>query len=266
VHEPWGFCHQLTRRNPEAAFGVTKAAPSDPITPRTVDGLLEGLYASGLVAEDVLPSELSQLDLDRYRLIIFATMPVMDDAFRAFVRERLARNGRHVVALAQAGWSNGHEAGPDLGTAWHGFGQALQVRPKGPAMITVGEATERFECNTDVALPVVTDSPAGVEVLGRWDDSTPAAARRTDPEATWWVFSAPPITPAVWREVGRRAGAHVINDHDEPTLLGNGFLVVHSATGGHRTLRLPGGAVIDVTLAPVSTTVFDAETGERLLS
>ena len=48
-------------------------------------------------------------------------------------------------------------------------------------------------------------------------------------------------------------------------LLGDGLLVVHTVAGGARELRLPTGAVVRAELPPRSTTVFDAETGARLL-
>ena len=264
VHEPWGFCHQLTRRNPDADFGVTSAMAGDPVTPRAVDGLLEGLYASGLIADDILPGELPALDLSRYRLIFFATMPVMDDAFRAFVRERLARDGRHIVALAQAGWSDDHTAGPELGTAWHGFAQTLRVPPAGGCTVTLDGVAETIPCETTLELAALQETNDS-EIIGRWVDGTPAAARRVEAETTWWNFNLPPNSPALLREIGRRAGAHIVNAHDDVTLLGGGLLVVHTLNGGGRTLHLPGGPMIETTLPALSTTVFDAETGATLL-
>lgn len=264
VHEPWGFCHQLTRRNPEAAFGVTKATAGDPFTPRAVDGLLEAFYASGLIAEDVLPGELPAMDLSACRLIIFATMPVMDAAFRSFVRDRLARDGRHIVALGQAGWSDGDTVDPRLGTAWHGFPQALRVPPDGGGSFTLNGFTETVVCETDLALAVLAEQ-LDAQTIGRWADGTVAAAVRTDENATWWNFNLPPNAPALLREIGRRAGAHIVNDHDDITLLGAGLLVVHTVAGGERSLRIPGGPTVKVTLPPESTTAFDAETGELVL-
>jgi hypothetical protein len=68
------------------------------------------------------------------------------------------------------------------------------------------------------------------------------------------------------RALGRRAGCHIINDHDDATMLGEGLLMVHTLAGGPRRLHLPGGRIVDVTLPPRSTTVFDAENGAPVLS
>jgi hypothetical protein len=48
-------------------------------------------------------------------------------------------------------------------------------------------------------------------------------------------------------------------------LLGNGLLLIHTVAGGVRQLTLPGEKTLEVTLPPTSTTVFDADTGQRLL-
>ena len=68
------------------------------------------------------------------------------------------------------------------------------------------------------------------------------------------------------RLLGRCAGCHVLNDHNDATTLGDGLLMVHTLDGGPRTLHLPGGGTISVTLPPRSTTVFDAATGAPLLA
>jgi hypothetical protein len=267
VHEPRGFGHLRTSRRPVAAFGVTKAEAGDPVTPRAVDGVLEAFYGAGVVADDVLPAELPGLDLAPYRLVVFATMPVMDAEFRTWVREGLARDGRHIVALAHAGWSDGERAGAEVATAWHGFPVELRVPGAGGCAVTVGGVTEEIACETELALSGLREpeTGVGVEVLGRWADGTPAAARRVEGEAAWWCFDLPPVKAAVWREVARAAGAHVVNEGEDCTLVGAGLLVVHTKDGGRRVLRPPGGPVIAVELPAASTTVWDAATGAELL-
>ena len=67
------------------------------------------------------------------------------------------------------------------------------------------------------------------------------------------------------RALARRAGCHIINDHDDATLLGDGLLMIHTLTGGPRTLSLPGGRSVHLALPARSTTVLDAATGLVLL-
>ena len=71
--------------------------------------------------------------------------------------------------------------------------------------------------------------------------------------------------PDAWREIGRDAGCHVISDANETLLAGNGLLAVHTIHGGLRTLHLPKGKSLEVTLPATTTSVFDLQTGELLL-
>jgi len=103
------------------------------------------------------------------------------------------------------------------------------------------------------------------QVAGRWADGSISAAWRKTDAATWWSFGVCPREPAVLRALGCRAGCHVLNDQDDATTLGDGLLMVHTVTGGARTLRLPNGKTLSVNLPARSTTVFDAVTGATLL-
>jgi hypothetical protein len=110
----------------------------------------------------------------------------------------------------------------------------------------------------------VYEVPAA-QVVGRWADGSISAAWRQTGVATWWSFGVCPTSPAVLRALGKRAGCHVINDRADATTLGDGLLMVHTLTGGARTLRLPNGQTLSVTLPARSTTVYDAQTGAVLL-
>src|SRR5665213_4302714 len=96
-----------------------------------------------------------------------------------------------------------------------------------------------------------------VAATGRWKGGAAAAVQREDAEATWRASALAPTAPALLREIGRAAGCRIVNEVDETTLLGAGFLVVHTVKGGARTLAPPGGPVIRAVLPPRSTVVFD---------
>jgi len=225
--------------------------------------VVEALHRSGLIHTDALLSELPRLDLSPYRLVIFATTPVLDEAQRRHVHTQVARAGRHLVFLGYAGWSDGRQLGPELATPLTGLPTRLESKSDGAATFDLDGVVERIDLGRSFAVPVY-DAPDG-QVMGRWADGTIAAARQEDPETTRWTLALPPQTPAAWRAIGRRAGCRVLNEHDDTTLLGHGLLVVHTLPGGERTLRLPGGTSIALTLPPRSTTTLDAETGQLLL-
>lgn len=265
VQDPWSFAHTVSRRVNLAEVRPGEVPPlrGDQVTPIGVDALVHGLHQSGLVHEEVLPGELATLDLSGCRLVIYATAAVLDPAQRRVLRERVARDGRHVVFTGFAGWGDGTAVGPELAADLTGFETRLQARKPAVQTLALDGASESRSLDGEVEAPVFAET--GAEVVGRWADGTAAAVTRAWAEAVWWSFALAPTAPAVLRAIGRRAGCRVVNDHDETTLVGAGLLIVHTIAGGTRTLRSPDGPVIEAELPPRSTVVFDAVTGGRLL-
>jgi hypothetical protein len=265
VHDPWSFAHTVARRLPPAGvkLGGTLKVCGDQVSPLAIDALAEGLHQSGLIHEEALLSELADLDLQPYRLVIFATTPVLGAPQRELIRRRVAQEGRQVVFTGLAGWSDGGRVGADCALAATGF--AVQLEPVVPAALSFTLNGAKESRLLDGAGPMPVYAGRDVTVVGRWQDGSAAAVTRTEPAATWWSFALAPTQPKFLRELGRAAGCHIVNEHDETTLLGGGFLVVHTLTGGARDLHPPGGAVIKAELPARSTVVFDAQTGGRLL-
>jgi hypothetical protein len=108
VHDPWSFCHTVARRWSLEGFKFGDQPPvgPNPFSARGMDGLIEGLYHSGLVFDEALISELPTMDLSPYRLIVFGTTPVLDQQQRAFITRQLAANGRHLVLTGYTGWGD----------------------------------------------------------------------------------------------------------------------------------------------------------------
>ena len=264
LHDPWSFVATASVRHDPAktVFGVMPVAERDPVSPLLTDGLVEPLQQSGLVHDEALLSELPGLDLTPYKLVILATTPVLTPAQREQIRTRVAAQGRHVVALGYAGWSDGEALDPALGAALSGMATHASAQTAPRQTLAWGG------CHDEQSLPLpftVAAFSADAEVIGRWADGTPAAVRRAQTDAVWWSLALPPSGAGLWREIGRAAGCRVVNEHNETTLAGDGWVVVHTLAGGPRTLRLPDGPVITTLLPPRSTTVFEAATGQVLL-
>ena len=266
IHDPWSFCHTVAQRwsLEDFKFGDQPPVGPNPFSGRGLDGLLEGLYRSGLVADEALIGELGALDLSPFKLVIFGSTVVLDDAQRQVLATRVAAAGRHVVLTGYVGWSNGREIGGALASAVSGIPTAGRDAATPTSTLSLDGATEVQTLEPPKHVPAY--EAADAMVVGRWTDGSISAAWRRTEAATWWSFAVCPNAPAVLRALGRRAGCHVVNDHDDATLLGDGLLMVHTLTGGARTLRLPGGPTLAATLPPRSTTVYDAQTGEVLLA
>jgi hypothetical protein len=261
IHDPWSFCHTVAQRWSLEGFKFGDQPPlgPNPFSWRGMDGLIEGLYHSGLVFDEALLCELPHLDVRAFRLIIFGSTPVLTATDRAAITT-LARNGRHLLFTGYCGWSDGQSVGPELAGALSGIATSLREAGQPISVLQLDGAVE--EQALEAPKPVPAFAAPAEDIVGRWSDGSVSAARRTTTDATWWSFAVSPNAPAMLRTLGRRAGCHVINDHDDATLFGDSLLMVHTLDGGPRTLRLPGGATFNAHLPPRSTTVFDGVTGE----
>ncbi|MBE36002.1 MAG: hypothetical protein CMI16_10705 [Opitutaceae bacterium] len=265
VHDPWSFTHTGSRRAPDIdqLGDRSEALPIDSVSPIAIDALATGLYQSGLVHEDALLSELSTIDLSAFRLVIFATTPVLDETQREMIRDRVPKDGRHVVFTGHAGWGDGSKVGPELATQLTGF--ETQLLNAEPAVQSVTLDGAEDVCELGGAFDVPGFNQENVSLVGLWKDGRASAVSRVEEEATWWSFAVAPLQSSMLREIGRRAGCHIKNECDETTLVGAGLLVVHTLEAGSRTLKTPEGIVIEAVLPERSSVVFDTVTGERLL-
>ncbi len=263
VHDPMSFCHTVSHRHPPAEFGQLPFSAANPISSKLVDELAQGLLATGLAFDEALLSELAELDLAPFRLIIFATTPVLTQHDRRIIRDRVAVAGRHVMMLGFAGWSDGDCVSGKLAGEVSGIPTEL-LRPQSAELsFDFEEHQETIKLDRSVELPVFENNPDAV--IARWQDGSPAAVCRSTDKATWHVMVVPPSDSSILRALALRAGCHAFNSHPETTLIGDGLIIPHTIDGGPRKLQWPEGPVIQTTLDPRSTTVFDGVTGECLL-
>lgn len=266
VHDPWSFCHTVARRWSLEGFKFGDQPPPgpNPFSGKGMDGLLEGLFHSGLIFDEALIGELATIDLAAYRLIIFGSTPILSPEARRTLAQRVAQSGRHVVLTGFAGWGDGARVAPELAAEVSGIDTRLTDLPDPRSQLALDGATEDQQLEPPKQAPAYLAPEA--QVVGRWKNGTVSAAFRPAAAATWWNFAVCPVNPDLLRALGRRAGCHILNDHNDATSLGDGLLMVHTLHGGARRLRLPGGAEIAINLAPRSTTVLDARTGAILLA
>jgi hypothetical protein len=265
VHDLSSFCYTVGGRLDLGSeqLGDKTGNCGDITSAHAIDHLTEGLLRSGLIHDEILLSEIETHDLSRYRLVFFATTPILTEEKRKVLREKLSDFCGHVVLLSYFGWCDGQEMAASLAHELGGFD---------PEVIEMDRPVQRLELDgivdeQDLAekMPVVTITTP-VTTVGQWADGRVSAGYRSEGESVWWYFAIAPGKPGFLRALGRRAGCHIVNESDDTTLLGCGLLVIHSVPGGERVFGMPEGQTFSVELRPRSTTVMDAVTGRILLN
>jgi hypothetical protein len=209
---------------------------TDPLTDvQAVNRTIINAWAAGAALETVHLADLERVDLDRFRLVVFANTWVMNAAQRRFVRERVMTGGRQVMFQGMPGYCDGRRL--DIGfvrqvTGLDDLRRSDALQPFAPQFV-VGDAP----------------APSGIVRRG----------------ATWFA-TAPPASPAAWRDVFRGAGAHLYIESGADIIhVGAGLVLLHVKGAGKRTLRFRSGPTVELDMPAASSWLFDAETGDRLL-
>lgn len=247
-------------------YGLANRWTVDCVSHTAVDELSAALLHTGVVYDDALLSELEELDYTRYRAVVFANTFLLTPRQQAFIRERVARDGRHLVWNYLPGYSDGQSLSLDRVSDVTGFGLRLVMPPGSPRLIVDQSPFAPAESGLWHAVPVPIINDIHADIFGRLTDVEGGAfGRKRFAEHTAWLCSFPIRSPDVLREVLRQAGAHIIGQANDVYHYGADMLCIHTADGGARALTLPNGRTLTLTLRPRSTVVLDGTTGALLI-
>lgn len=234
-----------------------------PVSEDQIDQALEETLHSGAVGDHIYFFDLKRIDLRSYRVIVFMNTYVMSQNERDFVRDIVAGDQRTLLWNYLPGYSNGrHNSFDDVANLTGMRKKPLEMKQAPTVVISESGFTYGFK---DAVLPMaVIDDPA-VETLGKLAENGQTVVGRRRFRDYVSVYSTLPLHGSdVFRSIYREAGCHIYNDENDFTYANSAMLMVHSAKGGKRTLRLRNGKSVSVTLEPASTVLFDAETGVPL--
>ena len=268
-------------------FHTASRDTDDPITDQTsVNVVPIEVFKSGVAAATCYLSDLPQMPLGQYKAVVFVNCFLLTAEQRQWIRKNVAKDGRSLIWLTAPGYNDGKRldlrhvceaAGmrldtfsafriPDIrfGAA---FGDSLQ---KGAKIAEVGKT---IFMNTNDSIRAfrqtffhVTDG--GAERLAMFDslpESRVAAAVVRHRTHNDYFFALPLMTNGLWMQLLRDAGCHIYDDAGDAVIAGSGLLMIHTAAGGERTIRLRNGREVKVMLQPKQTLLLDAESGETVL-
>ena len=227
-------------------------------------------YRSGVSFDTYLYSDLRNVDLSRYKAVVFGTTYCISDEDMVFINDQVKKDGRLVIFNYAPAYTDGTK----LDVRRIGKITEMEVRPikitTPPVMTILGN---HYGLEADGSPGRVPVSPlfeiddSGVEVLGRYQGSDAVAvARKKQPDYTV-VYAALPLRgPGMMRKLFREAGAHIYNDADDVVIAGGGIVCVATRedAGGPRTIHLRNGKQVELDMKPGTTVILDEHTGEIL--
>jgi hypothetical protein len=222
------------------------------------------LIKVGAAADHVLLSDLDRLDPTPYRLVVFLNTYHMAGAQRQWVRDRLMRDGRHLLWCYAPGCfedttyslaATARLTGIPIRAPRDPAPMPLRIHVTDPRTGMPGEVVDTGAGSGTPFTVDPTEQGAGLEVWGRCPDTDqPVFVRRQMENWVSWYTVTSVLPPKLYRFLALEAGVHVFNQRDDTLYANRSFLTVHANGNGPRTLRFPGPA-----------TVADAISGESLL-
>jgi hypothetical protein len=238
----------------------------DRVSTELIDSTTADLFHSGAAFDMVYLFDLEKLDLRPYKAVVFANTFCVDPAQRELIRSRVAQGGRHLFWSCAPGLIDGSRSGPENIASLTGIPVVAVKLPSARVEVRSSDAPACHFGFDGVIEPLFAAQDLGAAVLGKLQGSEHAGlVRKQLPSHTAWFASVPLRGSTLLRHLLKTAGAHIYDDQDDVIYAGSGMLLVHSAAGGPRSLKLRNGRQIAIELPAACTFVFDSETGEKLL-
>jgi len=228
-----------------------------------LDAAAEELQCSGVAADHIYLFDLEHIDLNKYKAIIFMNAWLLTPEQRRFIRDSVAQNGRTLIWNYGTGYSDGSRNGQTLTEQVTGIA-TKQTKMEGNPVWVMGQDTIE---NPEPLDPLLLVSDAGAVRLAALQDGSGVTIARKNFSSHTMVYAAVPLhRSAVFRALFQKAGCVVMNNTPDATFSSANFIVLHTGTGGKRLLRLKNGITLELELPKIATLLFDARTGEEVLS
>lgn len=235
-----------------------------PLCEDVPDQMVEEALRSGTAGDHVYLFDLPRVDLDRYKAVVFVNAYKLGAADRKFIREKVAQNGRTLIWNYLPGYTDGQKNNLAFVSELTGMQLREIDSPAKPKVhFSKPDTTWAFE---SAVQPLAAIEAAGAETLGALDSTGHIVIARKKFDTHTSLLAALPVHgPDAWREILRTAGCHVYNEKNDFTWANSNLVLLHTATGGERIVRLRNGKSVRLDLPGAVTWVLDAETGEVLL-
>ena len=227
-----------------------------------LDAAAEELQCSGVAIDHIYLFDLQYINLQPYKAIVFMNAWRLSPEQRQFIRDTVAQYGRTLVWNYGAGYTDGVQNDKALMEQLTGIALMETSLGDKPVWIIGQDTVENAEPLDPL---LIVSDPAATTLATLQGGGSVTLARKTFPTYTSVYAAAPLHRSAVFRALLRAAGCMVVNNKPDATFSSSGYLVLHSGTGGKRTLLLKNGKQIELELPKMATRLLDAETGLEVL-
>lgn len=207
-----------------------------------IDAQLEQLGRVGAPYDFYLLDDLRNLDLSRYRMIVFLNAFALSDDDRQTIERRVMGENRWLLWLYAPGLIRDKLAVENVSSL---LGMEFQMTASHAAAkiaVTLPEGTASYE---GAAVAPFLSVKQGADVAsGRTPEGELVVAEKAGPACRQVFVGMPPLPWAVLQHYARQAGVHLYGTSGEVVFANASYVAISTAEPGRRTLRLPKKAAL----------------------
>jgi hypothetical protein len=235
-----------------------------PLSMNVPDLSAEQAMRAGVVGDHVYDFDLPLVKLDQYKAVVFMNVYKLTAEQRKFIRARVATGGRTLVWNYLTGYTDGQKLSLDFVKELTGVG-LVRVPPGETPVVQFAQPSYTYKLDAPVEPMVVVQDAQAQPLATRQGSGEVVVAQKSFPNFRSVVCALPLNGSDGFRQILRQAGCHVYNEQNDFTYAHSGLLLLHTASGGERVLRLRSGREVKLTLERGATLLLDAQTGEVVL-
>ena len=245
------------------AFNYVRPAKLDKLTSRITEVMTDSLLGTGAAFDRIFLMDLPKVNLSRYKLVIFGNTFVLGDEPRKFIRDHVMRDGRSVVFMSGAGYTDGGKN--DCALISDLVGMRIEKATNTEVGVTAMLSGQRYELDTKGLTSFFRVADPAAHVIGIYASGATAAAVKTVSGSKVYYFGVP-LKSSVdfFKALLGEARVRTYVDHTverDYVTIGGGLIGIYSVTGGEKIIKPGNGNSRTVFLQPFSTQFFDVSCG-----
>lgn len=248
------------------SFNYVRPARADRLTSRITEAMTDSLLGTGAAVDRIFLMDLPRVAMARYKLVIFGNSFMLNEAQRDYIRNHVINDGRTVIFMSGAGYTDGKRNDAGLISNLTGMQIELAAETESEAAVTMNG--QKFALDTRGVLSrfKVTDSNA--RPIGNYSSGETAAAVKDVNGCTVYYFGVPlkadlGLFKALLAGTGARIWVENTVERDYVSV-GGGIIAIYSVSGGAKSIKPLAGTARMVNLSPFSVLYFDIRTGAPL--
>ena len=222
-----------------ASFNYVRPSRVDKLTSKITEAMSDTLFGTGAAFDRIFLMDLARADLSRYKMVIFGNIFALNAADRAYVKSHVIKDGRTVVFMSGAGYTDGVRNDTRLISGL--VGMHIEKAMGSDTTVTTTIRRQQFVLDAAGVASRFKVADAGARPIATYGSGEIAAAVKPIGGSTVYYFGVPlkaelSFFKALLTEAHVRAWVENTVARDT-VAVGGGIIAIYSVSGGVKTLK-----------------------------